>query len=97
VPYCPPEDKTVMRMLRLSSIQEFSLLKLNSWGIRDPTDLSAEEALDGDESLDLILAPGLAFDLNGNRLGHGRGYYDRYLITAVEKSKSLKKDAPFRP
>jgi 5-formyltetrahydrofolate cyclo-ligase len=29
--------------------------------------------------LDLTLAPGLGFDLSGNRLGRGRGFYDRLL------------------
>jgi 5-formyltetrahydrofolate cyclo-ligase len=29
--------------------------------------------------LDLVLAPGLGFDLSGRRLGRGRGFYDRLL------------------
>lgn len=43
------------------------------WGIREPAPDAAEEFPD------VVLAPLLAFDRAGRRLGYGAGYYDRTL------------------
>lgn len=34
--------------------------------------------------LELLLVPGLAFDVSGNRLGYGKGFYDRLLAQAKD-------------
>jgi len=55
--------------------KEDTPLAMNSWGITEPE--YGEAVLP--EQLDMILIPLLVFDKKGNRIGYGKGFYDRFL------------------
>lgn len=45
---------------------------------------------DGEEykgNIDIIITPGVAFDKNKNRVGFGRGYYDRFFVKYPHSTK----------
>lgn len=55
-----------------------SRLELGSFHIEEPT---GNDTVDPDE-IELIVVPAVAYDRRGNRLGRGKGFYDRLLATA---------------
>lgn len=47
----------------------------NKWNIPEPV----ERTVLNEAEIDLVLLPLLAFDAKGNRVGYGKGFYDRFL------------------
>ncbi|KAI1214099.1 5-formyltetrahydrofolate cyclo-ligase [Annulohypoxylon truncatum] len=97
----------LMDMVSLRDIEDYESLQRDKWGIPSIDAASIHERarsvgeLDGnrseDVSLDLVLLPGVAFDIDPHskairRLGHGRGFYDyflhRYTLAASPEEKT---------
>ncbi|KAI9363294.1 5-formyltetrahydrofolate cyclo-ligase [Pilaira anomala] len=92
--FIPRCTKNTMDMVKITSVSDFESLPLNRWNIPEPPlDQKRENALD-DAGLDLILVPGVAFDKNKSRIGHGKGYYDRYIKKCNAWSEEHGKQPP---
>lgn len=73
LPRCIPEKRT----LCLKEINNLDTdLEVGAYGIIEPKANLNNIPVD---EIDFCCTPGLAFDLKGNRLGRGLGYYDRLL------------------
>lgn len=71
------ETSSEMVFLRIGSMEE---LQPGYRGIPEPdSGAEAYEYTDGDAEHVLMLMPGVAFDGCRNRIGYGKGFYDRYL------------------
>ncbi|HIP42665.1 MAG TPA: 5-formyltetrahydrofolate cyclo-ligase [Aquifex aeolicus] len=68
--------------LELYKVSSYQCLKKGKFGIPEPI----EGKIIPPEELDFIVIPGIVFDLQGYRLGFGKGYYDRLL----KKTKGIK-------
>lgn len=56
-------------------------LKLNEWNILEPINGIEVEP----KKIEVVFVPLLAFDLYGNRVGYGKGYYDKFLAECGKK------------
>lgn len=71
--------------LELKEYKGENELENGQYGISEPTGLPFLSF----NEIDLAVIPGMAFDKDGNRLGRGKGYYDR-LLARLSSSKIYK-------
>jgi 5-formyltetrahydrofolate cyclo-ligase len=104
--FIPFIDGPIMQMVESPSYEDIKNLPPNNWGIPEPT--SSEGRLNGvyshiecglitalqGDGLDLIVVPGVAFDRDMNRIGHGKGYYDHFFQRCFEYAKQRDRPPP---
>ena len=79
---CVPVSNTDTFTITPSRIKSLDSLKKGAYGIYEPKETISVPI----DAIDVALIPGIAFSKTGDRLGFGKGYYDRFL----EKFKGVK-------
>ena len=82
--------------IALPVVQSSTLMRFRSWKIKEPLYVSQFgilEPMNRKKEIipDLIIVPLVAFDDQLNRIGYGKGYYDR----SLRKIKKIKKNTVF--
>ena len=89
----PRTENEKMEFYYINSDEDFSeQTEIGEYGITVPKFNQDKLDLNSIPDKTLIIIPGLAFDERGNRLGKGKGYYDKFLaelLSTSEKEKIL--------
>ena len=72
--------------LEFFAVERWEDLRPGAFGVLEPGDAGAAVRL---KSGDLVVVPGVAFDEDGYRLGHGKGYYDRAFAAELGDAPTL--------
>lgn len=104
------QPRMLMDMVALHSREDYEALLPDSWGIPslpkdsipnrirclgDVTEANARTDEEDFNSLDLVVMPGVAFDNECQRLGHGKGFYDFFLARYHKRIGAPKGQMPF--
>lgn len=82
VPRCIPDT----RDMEFHYITSFDELAPGCFSVLEP---SEDLPIVTDFTDCLMIVPGMQFDMNGYRLGYGKGYYDRYMVRFTGKSAGI--------
>ena len=80
-----PKMNSEKRTLTSIPFTKDTLLQANSWGVPEPKDGIAISA----HKIEVVFVPLLAYDLYGNRIGYGGGYYDRFLAECLPETLKI--------
>ncbi|GGM31546.1 hypothetical protein GCM10011351_17140 [Paraliobacillus quinghaiensis] len=83
LPKCYPEKAD----LKFYTFESYEQLETVYYGLLEPA--PDKTVLITPEQIDLVLVPGLVFDQKRFRVGHGGGYYDRFLAHYTGDTMSL--------
>ncbi len=81
VPVSSTETNTIVP----TYIESLSELTKGAYGIPEPSIIRPVKK----EDIEVIVIPGIAFDMHRNRLGFGKGYYDKFLEDMNAKKIAL--------
>lgn len=73
-----PKVKEDSELMELRKIKQMTDVKPGRWNIPEPADHTSVYPVERWPEIDLVIVPGLAYDLSGGRIGYGGGYYDRF-------------------
>jgi len=93
--FVPVIDDDDMAMVESHNLADVDGFHTNRWGIPEPQSLEGRiDALKQKVPLDLIIVPGVGFDRSMNRIGHGKGYYDRFTQRCYDQARQTGQEPP---
>ena len=78
-----PITKTKKRRLIPCEIKNLDELVISTFNVKEPKKECIK--VHDPKDIDMVIVPGVGFDINGNRIGYGFGYYDSFLSETKQK------------